>query len=771
MSDGVHDVELRGCAPEPLMAYLKALGILRLVAEQDDADARGWWKSEVFFLRSRRDSNALVSFFLENYRPTPIVAPWAGGSGFFDKDNRRAVDAIAKSAVPRLADYRAVIGIVQETLKEEGVTSKPSDETKMRLLQRYRRELPVQVVDWMDAAMVLQEGRPAFAPLLGTGGNDGRLDFAQNFMSRLVTLGIVGGQSHKLSQEWLRNSLFATPARGLERAAVGQFAPGRAGGPNATQGMEGDATDNPWDFLLMLEGALILAGAAVRRLEAGDASRASFPFTVRPVAAGYASAGGEEQGQSRGELWLPLWDRPARIAELRTLFAEGRAEVSGRRARHGLDFARAAATLGVDRGIKLFSRYSFLKRSGKAYLASPLGRFEVCERVEVDFLREIDPWLGTFRRITADKSTSPRFRSVLRRVDQAMFDLCRYGGRSPLQSVLIALGRAEREVALTGGTMAQSKSTVPPIAGLSGEWITQSEDGSQEFAIARALASLHDAEHNIGPLRTNLEPVSLDRTRDGRLFATWVSDERGPERRQWAVVWNASDLTANLGAVLERRCMDGQRAGCGHLPLAAAASVELDAIGAFIKAEVDDARIEELLWGLILADHKPRTEVSHSAGAEDVRLPRAYALLKLLFLPRPLMIERRDNGTVRIRVAHASEEGIRVKPELAVLHLLRAGRLGEACMVAMRRLRASGLNPLPRPIRGRRVRDDDWHELQRTDPAAIDPRRLAASLLIPISAHAVTSLGAMITSPEVSGTSWHPKVSERKSLASFHRGG
>ncbi|MGH7719596.1 MAG: type I-G CRISPR-associated protein Cas8g1/Csx17, partial [Gemmatimonadaceae bacterium] len=365
---GWNVIPLAGCMPEPLINYLKALGVLRLVAEQEDAGARGWWNGDAFFLRSTLDTDALVRFFLEEYKPTSIVGPWAGGSGFFKKDNKKAVETILRSGQSRLADYKAVIAAVRKILKEEEVTDKPSDETKVRLLQRYRRELPLSVVDWMDAAMVLQEDGQAFAPLLGTGGNDGRLDFTQNFMGRLITLGIGGGQPHERSAKWLGNALFAAPTDQLEGGAVGQFAPGRAGGANATQGMEGQATDNPWDYVLMLEGALMLAGAAVHRLEAGNAARASFPFAVRAVATGYSSAAESDDAEARGEIWLPLWDRPAALGELRMLFAEGRADVSGRRARHALDFARAAATLGVDRGIKLFSRYSFLKRSGKAYL-------------------------------------------------------------------------------------------------------------------------------------------------------------------------------------------------------------------------------------------------------------------------------------------------------------------------------------------------------------------------------------------------------------------
>jgi len=55
MSDVSHDLALPGCAPEPLMAYLQALGILRLVGEQKDSDARGWWGNDVGRQGSRDD--------------------------------------------------------------------------------------------------------------------------------------------------------------------------------------------------------------------------------------------------------------------------------------------------------------------------------------------------------------------------------------------------------------------------------------------------------------------------------------------------------------------------------------------------------------------------------------------------------------------------------------------------------------------------------------------------------------------------------------------
>jgi len=754
-----HNLELPGCTPEPLMNYLKALGILRLVSEQKDSDARGWWKNDVFILRSTvlfgdaetdaAKHDALLEFFLKEYKPTPIVAPWAGGSGFFKKDNKQAVQALAGSTTPRVHLYREVIQSVQAIIDEEKVGDKPKDNDKNRLIRRYRRELRDEVIAWMDAAMVLQHNGQGFAPLLGTGGNDGRLDFTQNFMQRIMSLKLhKDEQPTDQSREWLAQAFFASPAK-LDSASVGQFAPGRAGGPNATQGMEGDSTDNPWDFILMMEGVLLLAGAAVRRFGVTDSPQAAFPFTVRAVAAGFDSPASKDEAESRGELWLPLWTRPTSAAELRHLFGEGRAEVSGRAARDGADFARAVAGLGVDRGISGFSRLGFLKRSGKAFLAAPLGRFEVVERTGVDLLREVDPWLERFRRAAGDKNAPPRFGSALRRIDSAIFEFCKYGGAAFFQRIIVALGNAERELALTPGKVGQSKTKVSPLAGLSADWINAARaSGDGEFDIALALAGVrhepdtHGEQPKIGPLRANLESVDWK-----KYCRAWADKER-------CVVWNAADLSTNLAHVLQRRMMDGDRAGCERLPLASRFTVSLDTVAEFIAGDLDDERIEQLIWGLMLIDawhgaNRDRAEQSPEAtqpsrdreGAGSCALSREYALLKLLYLPHPLVPER-SGEKLKWRLAQRvadgrMETGLIIRPEPRILPLLRAGRIGEACRIAAQRLRVSGLSPMPGPLPTGVMRDDEWSELTMDHRRA---QRLAAALLIPVSSKSVNRL-------------------------------
>ena len=84
----MHEHTLVGCQPEPLGAYLKALGVLRLVSEQADPAARGSWRSEGFVLETALDRAALERFFLEDYRPTPVANPWNGAGGFYFREDK-----------------------------------------------------------------------------------------------------------------------------------------------------------------------------------------------------------------------------------------------------------------------------------------------------------------------------------------------------------------------------------------------------------------------------------------------------------------------------------------------------------------------------------------------------------------------------------------------------------------------------------------------------------------------------------------------------------
>ncbi len=54
------------------------------------------------------------------------------------------------------------------------------------MVLEFRNRCPDELLPWIDAAVVLAGDGPVFPPLLGTGGNDGRLDFSTNFHQSLL---------------------------------------------------------------------------------------------------------------------------------------------------------------------------------------------------------------------------------------------------------------------------------------------------------------------------------------------------------------------------------------------------------------------------------------------------------------------------------------------------------------------------------------------------------------------------------------------------------
>jgi len=750
----LYDIPLDGCAPEPLMAYLKALGVLRLVGEQNDSGARGWWKEDVFWLRSQLDREGLLRFFTDEYRPLPIFSPWNGAGGFLSDGGTsvEVVEWIKNAANPRLGDVQKAVATVESIgvmpeFKEgrERVKALEKKKTNRTITDGERRELteakarvkeikrgvvttirgefPEECLAWLDACMAANVNGFTPSPLLGSGGVDGKLDFGTNF---LINVRRVFDGEAKVSAAWVKQALLGGSVA-LAESAIGQFSPGQIGGPNATQGFEGGSLINPWDFILMLEGSLLLAGAVACRFGVTASGRAAFPFTVNSVAAGFDSASSMDEAAARGETWLPLWRRPVSSPELRHLFGEGRATVANRPARTATDFARAVASLGVDRGIDGFVRVGFLKRSGRAFLATPVGRFMVRQTAHVDLLGPLDPWLDSFRRACGAKGAPARFGGILRRIDDAIIDYCRYGGGRRFQEILVSLGRAEREL----GTAERFRGKgVKPVPILDSAWATAANDGSQEFAAALSLAGIRDPEEKLGPLRSNLESVAWTKK-----FVAWAKEDR-------AVVWTKAPLATNLAAVLDRRLMDGARCGCLRLPIASSIFAPLQIISAYLAGRLDERRVEGLLWGLVPVNvaRTDRSSLKMPPSKEAEPLPREYALLKLGFLPSPL-IAAVQNGKPIWRMAGPMERGVIVRPESRILPLLRGGRIGEACRIAAQRLRTSGLTPLPGPLLDGTSRDADWEGFGSD---AGRGTRLAASLLFPLSSGSVDRLIRMV---------------------------
>jgi CRISPR-associated protein Csx17 len=571
-----HDLVLAGCVPQVLAGYLAALGVHRLVAEQLDPGALSYWDADGrFHLVSSADRDALLAFFVERYRPSPIVTPWNGGSGFHEGDQRAGIDAIRNDDSPRFAIYRETIARCSALLQRLGIHEKPADELKQRLLQQARARLPDEAVRWLDAVVVVGDSA-VYPPILGTGGNDGRLDFANNYMQRVAELLLAPARRRRGAEaspaDKLRAAVFGEAVPGVyQDAAVGQFAPALAGGPNMDDSLSGESRVNAWNYVLALEGALLFAGAAVRRLDSQEHGKASFPFHVTTSAVGYGSSAPSDADRenSRAELWLPCWSAPTGIGELEALFGEGRLEIGRRRATSGLDAARALATLGVDRGIDRFERVAILKRNGLSFLATAQGAIEVRAVPDVELLRDLDGFMASVLRLD---NPGHAVSSALRALQAAMFDACRSDGR--LTAVLAATGALERAVSRS----AKARDRVRPLRRLRPEWLAAADDGSTDLAVAAAVASWSG-------FRRAIEPV----------------DDRGRWDDTARPVWADRDPLENIAAVARRRLVDADRKQ-GEVPFAGRSSVTGDHLRRLLRGALDPRRLTDLVFGVALIE-------------------------------------------------------------------------------------------------------------------------------------------------------------------------
>lgn len=690
----MNQILLQGCQSNPLMGYLKGLGVLRLVAEQVDATAACRWTDNGLELSTELDETALIQFFINSYQPTPVITPWSGGSGYYPKDSKTALQTIVSSKTVRFDAYRDAISIAQQQVKAAELNESPKDSSvKNKLLNTLRAELSDKALDWLDAALSLSGDGQKYPPLLGTGGNDGRLDFTHNFMKCLTVLIEPDGTANSTSENTLRQALFDTPAPYIKRGAIGQFAPAAAGSPNGTTGFVSSFAASPWDYILMIEGAMLFASAAVRRLESNIRGGLSFPFTTRTVGAGSGAAHASDEKNSRAEIWLPLWSSTSQLNELKQMFSEGRVTLGRHNPRDGLEFARAVSQLGNARGIHAFERYAFLMRAGKAYVATPVGRFDVPTKPNDNLLRELDynHWLGSFNAACRDKHAPTRLHRLQAPLRDQMFALTQSNEHDIAQccqAILQQLGEIERYAARSPAF----QENVPPAPQLSDKWSGCAEDDSNEYQIAAAVASLH-SQHKLFT-RQLMAPV------EGKGWGT------GKNTRD--LCWQHPDAAHSMSRALDRLSLHAQQHNDPEHGLNSYRSCQLSPIAAWLRNECDDERIHRLVPGLALCrSHRPDRKLDN-----EVLLPPAYCVLKLLFCGNAQMY----------RVGLLSTSIVLPNPR-PILRLLQAQDTRRALTLAQRRLRIAGLA----------VPNSTYHN-------GIELERLISALLIPITDSALRAL-------------------------------
>jgi CRISPR-associated protein Csx17 len=872
-----HIHEMAGLKPDALATYLTALGIFRLLAEQKDPHARGFWREEHFVLVTDLDRDSVERFLLEEYKPTPILAPWNLESGFFslkpppaestdssspteplaesedsigqepdadadsagddsEPDDGEAsgddeatgdplIEKIRCSEAARLASFRSAIDAALDLIPEDvrqaerdmqGAHLKMRDElakvvaeeeqrvsdakadvearkasangtkrgdpsrealaqartrlkqaeedlrkkkaakakelkapieaakkrfketqsnTKARLIADLRLRWGDAGQQWVDAAVALDERQKKgfeFTALFGSGGNDGRMEFTRNFRRHLDGLfDLDTGRPRDLAAERLRAALFGEPTNLLVNEAVGQFYPGRAGGSNMAAGFSGDAAVNPWEFVLMLEGAVALVAGMTRRGEVGRA-RVSSPFWVEAAPAGFSSAS-ELEDSPRGEQWLPLWSSPVRYGELIELIREGRAQVRRGNVTRAGDLVRATARLGLARGIESLQRFAYLERNGQSNLAVSAGRFRVASRPNQALLEEVAPWIDRLiwhAQRTKDNNVPLSLGVVARRAQEALFAVCRHDATpTEWRELLITLGDAEHFLLRSG-----KNPTRRPLPRLSPRWISAVDDGSEQgrtaLRLALALASQHlppeDGAAIKGSVRCHFLPLA-DPDVERLQFRL---DERGRAQSDPECVCVGRNLVADAIALVRRRSIWVRRASersnqVMRLPLQAVRSCEASSeeIAWWLRHDEFDKEILKLTRPLLALDWG---QVAKRPVVLPVLCQASPDPLHLLFRLAHLSFDipvKTSNGKV--------ETGVTVRLDPEPLRRLASGDLDGALRVVVCRLSASGLHPV----------------FRRGVGTPIVARRLAASLVFPISREEAARAVTLVCKP------------------------
>jgi CRISPR-associated protein Csx17 len=682
----MNSIRLAGCRTDSLLGYLKAIGVLRLLAMQRESESRASWRDDALEILTVSDRIALENFFLEDYAPTPILNPWNNGAGFDGKQDTAGtvVQRLRETKHARWLAYRTTLKLIDQQFVSNGLRESLG---KDDLVQALRAQYSDEALSWLDAAIVIGREKSSFPYLLGSGGNDGRLDFSVNFAAR--ALDVIGDAPLKDRRALLRDAFDDTSSgSSIADVAIGQFGPRFAGGVNATTGFDSVSLVNPWDLVLALEGAIAFTGGLAKRCPSGGES-VTFPFAFRLVPGGYASASSDEV--TRGELWLPVWSGNATYRAVSTMLRAGRADLpSGgdqpqvKTALDASQAAQAALALGASTGVERFERIMFSQRNGLAYTATHSGVVHTGADESIALLsRGSAAWIERVRR----QNFGGAVHDALRRFDSSIFAYAqvnsarKQSGPDPrhsarqYQDILIALASVEYAIARRGSD------EMGPLPLLDSQILEALDDGRIEHRVAAAVNSLGFASPDRW-VRLHLEHVRHDER--GRL-------QYWPDAR----VLLLPSAAQTLGAILEWRSRMAESNGIEWMQGVRGIAAWDAALLA--EGELDHGRLLDLIVAYSLVRPSVARDDRDNPGSDAETPAAAFALIKLV-LDHPKACDHR------------------------IVSLLRARQPARAIELALQRARSiENLPGPPRSVFGTSVRHPEWYAAAALVPISPNP--------------------------------------------------
>jgi len=744
-------IPLPGCRHDVLGHNLKAIGLLRVLAtcaepEHRDAEAEGWWDldSACFHLHSEKypTEDKLAQFFVEHYAASQPIAAWDNDIGY-------------KAGRVEPGPDRQTLDLAQRLSADVAEVKSGKREAKRSAFRQFREQSDALPPESMDAiASIFVKGNTD-NPLFLSKGAAGRAQLFRTYWEFLDKL----TQARKRSSKATLSSLAVASLRGGSQSSgksVGTpFFPDAIKTYNNGLGWVVETFPfNALDYLLAVEGALAMRGAASRALAANSRRFAAFPF-VFDSGEDLVDDNNDVKGTASA-IWMPLWSRPATFSELSSFICDAQARLPAKEARFSAEFARALRIQGVDAGFTGWQEFRFKMKASRVpwvctgrYLGATSTRHSarlndaLAPLDESGFLDQFEPLYKGGGKVDA-RSPHP----IRASIGAAIEDCVAEPTADNALEILVRLYPACAKLAQSKSfreTLRQRATLFNPLPQQPWIDLLQGLD-SPEFRIARALASTAASDKQadgsfskVQPFLGSLLPVNLQNG-DCRL-----------EENSKQAVWSGADLCHDLSRVLSRRYLDSL--DDDRPALMAPRPARLEDVLAFLKGELNDWRIARSAEALSLIGwEKLEGEGDPSAldsgqvlNDQTPAIPLAYAALRAL-LEVECEWQGKDTSFWRKR---------RSQRPAALLCQRAPSSLALAVEDALRWLAIWGVpncwseearRDKPR-LRGRDVIRADHRDLNFGGMQAALVTRLAAAALIPLDWRGRRALYRAVTIP------------------------
>lgn len=598
-------IPLPGCRHDIFGHHLKAWGILRALhqcADPDhcDTEAEAWWDLDeaCFHIRSPKyDSlEKLAEFFATHYKPTVMLTPWDKDIGYKQGVEPR----------PSKEDVQLAKTLSGRIPKSNGGIIKRANFVEYR-----DGAVSVDGSD-MDAIAAPFVGRSSDNPVFLNRGAAGRAQMFRTYWDYVEQIQKERSKSNggKLPSIAEKSFLGSASQTGTKKGKGAPFFPDAIKTYNNGSGWVVESYPfNALDYILAVEGALALRGSASRTLAANSRRFAAFPFVFET---------GEDMTDDSGDikdtakaLWLPLWDRPVSYSELSSFVCDAQARLPGKEAKYSSEFARALRSQGADVGFAAWQEFRYKMKAsripwvctgsyiGKATTDRPLLLTDALE--PLDDAAFLDQFRESWKGAKIEASSPHHYREA---INAAIECAARSPTRENALEILLEIFTATKQLSVSKSLRGKTHGArfFQPLPMNPWDKLLDGLESSQEFLIARALASMTGWEKQPDGRRSEVQPMLGSILPLNLGPSGWYLSERSHQ-----AVWTGFDLYHDLALILQRRYLDSLS---DRLPaLRSVHPAPLSAILAFLRGELDLQQIARWAEALSLIGwHRTKTK-------------------------------------------------------------------------------------------------------------------------------------------------------------------